>query len=77
MICTIFQVFTLTIEFKKMTINKYLYPNYPVRCIITGPSECGKSVSPTNLILNFIILYYITIKDESTHLVFMKIYIKN
>ena len=25
-------------------MEKFLYPNHPVRCIITGPSECGKSV---------------------------------
>ena len=37
-----------------MNIYKYLYPNHPVRCIITGPSECGKSVFLTNLILNII-----------------------
>ena len=37
-----------------MTIDKTLYPNHPVRCIITGPSECGKSVFLTNLILNII-----------------------
>ena len=35
-----------------MTIDKILYPNHPVRCIITGPSECGKSVFLTNLTLN-------------------------
>ena len=35
-----------------MTIDKVLCPNHPVRSIITGPSECGKSVSLTNLILN-------------------------
>ena len=35
-----------------MTIDIILYPNHPVRCIITGPSECGKSVFLTNLILN-------------------------
>ena len=34
-----------------------LYPNHPVRCIITGPSECGKSVLLTNLILNNINKY--------------------
>ena len=34
--------------------DKYLYPIHPVRCIITGPSECGKSVFLTNLILNII-----------------------
>ena len=37
-----------------MTIDKILYPNHPVRCIITGASECGKSVFLTNLILNII-----------------------
>ena len=37
-----------------MTIDKILYPNHPVRCIITGPSECGKSVFLTNLFLNII-----------------------
>ena len=31
-----------------------LYPNHPYRCIITGPSESGKSVFLTNLILNII-----------------------
>ena len=31
-----------------------LYPQHPVRCIITGPSECGKSVFLTNLILKII-----------------------
>ena len=35
-------------------MEKNLYPNHPVRCIITGPSECGKSVFLTNLILNII-----------------------
>ena len=35
-------------------MEKYLYPNHPVRCIITGPSECGKSVFLTNLLLNII-----------------------
>ena len=30
------------------------YPNHPVRCNITGSSECGKSVFLTNLILNII-----------------------
>ena len=29
-----------------------LSPNHPVNCIVTGPSECGKSVRLTNLILN-------------------------
>ena len=35
-------------------MEKYLYPNHAVRCIITGPSECGKSVSLLNLVLNII-----------------------
>ena len=33
-------------------MEKFLYPNDPVRCIITGPSECGKLVFLTTLILN-------------------------
>ena len=32
-------------------MDKILYPNHPLRCFITGPSECGKSVFLTNLIL--------------------------
>ena len=32
-------------------MEKLLYSQHPVRCIITGPSECGKSVFLTNLIL--------------------------
>ena len=35
-------------------MEKFLCPNHPVSCIITGPSECGKSVFLTNLILNII-----------------------
>ena len=35
-------------------MEKILYPNHPVRYIITGPSECDKSVFLTNLILNII-----------------------
>ena len=35
-------------------MEKFLYPTHPVRCIITGPSECGKPVFLTNLILNII-----------------------
>ena len=38
-------------------MEKFLYPTHPVRCIITGPSECGKSLFLTNLILNFINIY--------------------
>ena len=32
----------------------FLYPNHPVRCIKTGPSNVGKSVFLTKLILNII-----------------------
>ena len=35
-------------------MDKFHYTNHPVRCIITGPSEGGKSVFLTNLILNII-----------------------
>ena len=35
-------------------MDKILEPNHPVRCIITGPNECGKSVFLANLILNII-----------------------
>ena len=37
-----------------MKIEKIIYPNHPVRCIVTGPSECGKSVFLIILILNII-----------------------
>ena len=35
-------------------MEKILYPNHPVRCIITGPSSSKKSVIVTNSILNII-----------------------
>ena len=35
-------------------MKKFLYPILPVCCIITGPSECGKSVFLTKLYLNII-----------------------
>ena len=35
-------------------MDKMLYPSHPCRVRITGPSECGKSVFLTNLILNII-----------------------
>ena len=34
-------------------MDKFLYPPHPVRCIITGPFDCGKSFL-TNLVLNII-----------------------
>ena len=35
-------------------MEKYLYPNHPLRCFICGPSYVGKSVFLTNLFLNVI-----------------------
>ena len=35
-------------------MEKILYPFHPCRCIITGPSNVGKSFFLTNLILNII-----------------------
>ena len=35
-------------------MEKFLCPNHPVRCIITGPSECGKSIFLKKLISNVI-----------------------
>ena len=35
-------------------MNKILYPSHPCRCIITGPSNVGKSHFLTNVILNII-----------------------
>ena len=51
-----------------MKMEKFLYPNYPVRCILAGPSECGKSVFLTNLILNIVNEYdKIYINSPSLH----------
>ena len=38
-------------------MEKNLYPKHPVRCIISGPSNVGKSIFLTNLILNIINKY--------------------
>ena len=35
-------------------MERILYPYHPIRCIITGPSECGKNYFLTNLFLNII-----------------------
>ena len=35
-------------------MEKFLYPNHPLRCIITGLSECGEAVFLTNIYLNII-----------------------
>ena len=49
-------------------MEKFLYPSHPVRCIITGPSECVKSVFLTNLILNIINEYdIIYVYSSSLH----------
>ena len=32
-------------------MEKFLYPSHPVRCIITGPSECGTAYLLTKLFL--------------------------
>ena len=51
-----------------MTIDKFSYPNHPVRCIKTGPSNVGKSVFLTNLNLIFINEYdKINIYSPSVH----------
>ena len=49
-------------------MQKFLHPSHPVRCIITGPSECGKSVFLANLILNIVNEYKkIYIYSPSVH----------
>ena len=51
-----------------MIIEKFLYPTNAVRCIITRPSECGKSVFLTNLFLNIFNEYdKININSSSLH----------
>ena len=35
-------------------MEKFLYPSHPCRCIITGPSNFGKTYFLTNIILNII-----------------------
>ena len=58
-------------------MEKILYPKNPVRCIITGPSECGKPVFLTNLILNIINDFYkIYIYSPSPHQDLYQILIK-
>ena len=48
-------------------MQKYLYPNHPLRCIVCGPPNVGKSVFLTNLILS-IFNDYIKIYFYSTSL---------
>ena len=40
-----------------MTTDKFLYPTHLARVIIAGPSECGRSIFLTNLILYIINKY--------------------
>ena len=35
-------------------MEKFLYQNHPVKCIITGPSNVSKSVFLINSILNIV-----------------------
>ena len=49
-------------------MEKFLYPTHPIRFIITGPSESGKSYFSTNLVLNIIDEYdKICIYSPSLH----------
>ena len=49
-------------------MEKNFCPTHPVRCIITGPSESGKSLFLTNLILNILNEYdKINIYSPSLH----------
>ena len=58
-------------------MEKFLYPNHPVPCLITGPSCSGKSVFLTNLILNIINEYdTIYIYSPSLHQVLYQKLIK-
>ena len=36
-------------------MDMFLYPIQPVRCFITGPSECGESYFLTNLLSKIVI----------------------
>ena len=58
-------------------MEKILYPSHPCRCIITGPSNVGKSFFLTNLILNIINEYdKIYIYSPSLHQEFYQKLIK-
>ena len=48
MILMIYTLFKHSFEKKQM--EKFFFPTQPVGCIITVPSECGKSVFLTNLL---------------------------
>ena len=49
-------------------MERFLYPSHPCRCIITGPSNVGKTYFLTNIILNIINEYdKIYISSPSLH----------
>ena len=51
-----------------MIFEQFLYPDHPLRCIITGPSNVGKSFFLKNLILNIVNEYHkIHIYSPSLH----------
>ena len=59
-------------------MEKFLYPTHPIRCILTGPSNSGKSVFLTNLFLNIINEYdKIYIYSPSLHQDFYQKLIKS
>ena len=41
-----------------MNMDKFLFPTHPVRCIITAPSNVGKSAFLTTFFLNIINEYH-------------------
>ena len=46
--------FSVLVKYAFINDGEISYSNHPVRCTITGPSECGKSVFLTILFLNII-----------------------
>ena len=55
-------------------MDKYLYPTHPVRCIFTGPSECGQSYFLTNFVFKKFLRKMIEYK--ATHHLYIMIYLK-
>ena len=55
-------------------MENFLYPTHPLRCIIMGLSNSGKTMILTNLILNIIKEFE---KYVSTVRPFIKIYTEN
>ena len=70
-------VYNLNKPLSKNQMEKFLYATHPVRCIITGPSECVKSAFLTNLTLKIINEYdKIYIYSPSLHQVLYQKLIK-